>query len=120
MEPLTPYELFGIEIGKGWMPILEPVIKRIEELNEQGANIKITQIKEQWGALCVYLSCYTEELEKMIRAAEEQSVRTCENCGKPATRVWGKYRWIYTLCPDCLIARKIKVIGPVEVKQIDL
>ena len=24
MEPLTPYELFGIEIGKGWIPILEP------------------------------------------------------------------------------------------------
>lgn len=114
----TPYELFGQEIGKGWLPLVEPILNRINELNKQGANITITQVKEKWGELCVYLSSYTPELEEMIDEATRKSVTICENCGKPAQRVWGNYGWIYTLCPDCLAARKIKVTGPVEVRTI--
>ena len=114
----TPFELFGFEIGKGWMPLVEPIIKKIQELNQQGIDIQITQIKEKFGELCVYLSAYTEELEQMIRDAEKKSIHICENCGKPAQRVWGNYGWIYTLCQDCLEERKIKIIGPVESKSI--
>ena len=116
--PLSPFELFGIEVEKGWRPLAEPILQRIEELNTKGAAIEITQIKEKWGALCIYLSEYPEELQKMIQEAEEQSIRTCMNCGKPAQRIWGDNGWIYTLCPDCLAARKIKVKGPVVARTI--
>ena len=113
----TPIELFGLEIGKGWRPLVEPILQKIEELNAAGANIRITQVKEKWGELCVYLSSYTPELEEMIDEAARKSVTICENCGKPAQRVWGNYGWIYTLCPACLAARKIKVTGPVNSKK---
>ncbi len=114
----SPFELFGLEIGKGWLPLVDPILLKIEELNSHGANIKIEQIKEKWGMLSVYLSDYPDELEIMIKAAEEQSTHTCMNCGKPAQRVWGNQSWIYTLCPECLAARKIKVRGPVEARTI--
>ena len=98
----TCYELFGIECGEGWSELYEPIIAKVHEFNEGKTDeekIYIHQIKEKFGGLRVYLSSYTEELSKMVDAAEEASFHTCEFCGKP-----GKERsdgWIYTLCDDC-------------------
>ncbi len=114
MELKTPFELFGLEVGKGWLPLVEPIVNRIQELNEQGADIEIVQVKEKWGELCIYLSSYTPELKAMVDEATRKSVSICENCGKPAQRVWGNYHWVYTLCPKCLKARKIRILGPAE------
>ncbi len=113
----TPFELFGCEVGKGWRPLVEPIYNRIQELNEQGAGIEITQIKEKWGELCIYLSGYTEELEKMIKQAEEKSIHICETCGKPGERVISRFSWIYTRCPECIKEEKIKVGGTVDEYQ---
>lgn len=106
----TPFELFGVEVGKGWRPLVEPVYNRIQELNAQGANIEITQIKEKFGMLCIYVHNAPKEIHDMIRDAEAKSVHICERCGKPAGRVKSKSSWIYTLCPDCLEERGIEVV----------
>ena len=110
----TPFELFGVEVGKGWRPLVEPIYNRIQELNEQGADIEITQIKESWGELCFYTHKATAEIMEMIEEAREKSIHTCEDCGKPAVRICSKTGWIYTLCPDCLKERKIQVLNTVS------
>lgn len=110
----TPFELFGIEVDKGWWPLVEPIFNRIKELNEAGAHIEIDQVKEKWGELCVCVSGAPDEIHDMIREAEKKSVHICEHCGKPAERVINEHSWIYTLCPDCLKERDIKVSGTVD------
>lgn len=101
--PKFPFELFGIECGKGWkslyMPILEEVANYNKDKESEEEKIQVHQVKEKYGGLRVYLSHYTEKLEKMIDDAEDKSYDTCELCGKP-----GKVRghgWLYTRCDDC-------------------
>lgn len=105
----TPFELFGVEVGKGWWPLVEPIYNRIHELNNQGANIEISQIKERFGMLCIYVHNAPGEIIDMIREAEAKSVNICERCGKPASRIKSKSSWIYTLCSDCLQEKGIEV-----------
>ena len=97
----TPYELFGIECGKGWRSLYQPILDRIEEINESSDDrIEVTQVKEKFGRLEIYLDRYTDELLAMIKDASEVSGRMCEECGEPAepTEVGG---WIYQLCDKC-------------------
>lgn len=114
MKLKTPFELFGVEVGKGWWPLVEPIYNRIQELNAVGASIEITQIKEKWGELCIYVSGAPDEIYEMIRDAEKKSIHVCEDCGAPTERVVGNCNWIYTLCPSCLNKRGIKIIKALE------
>ena len=113
-KPKSPFELFGIEVHKGWWPLVEPIYKRIQELNAAGANIEITQIKEKFGALRFYTHNTPEGIDAMIKKAQEQSIHICEDCGAPAERVIGNYKWIYTLCPSCLKKRGITIVETPE------
>lgn len=97
----TPYELFGIECGKGWKSLYQPILDRVEEINESGKDrIEVTQIKEKFGRLDICLDRYTDELLSMINEASEASRHVCEECGEPAepTNVGG---WVYQLCDKC-------------------
>ena len=97
----TPYELFGIECGKGWKSLYQPILDRIEEINrETESNIVPTQIKEKFGRLVFYLNEENDELSKMIKNVFEKSSHICENCGKP-TETIDDGGWLYTLCKDC-------------------
>lgn len=96
-----PIELLGLEIGKGWFPLVKPIIDRVQDLNENGSDVKILQIKEKWGVLRIYLLSAPEELLKQAHDAEEKSTRICEECGGPATQTEVN-GWIYTRCSDCL------------------
>ncbi len=102
MDLPTPFELFGVEVDKGWWPLVEPIFNRIKELNKAGAHIEIDQVKEKWGELCVYVSGAPDEIYDMIREAEKKSVHICEKCGKPGKRFVSKFDWVYTLCPECI------------------
>lgn len=97
------YELFGIECGKGWKKLYQPIIDYIDEYNKEHEDkpIKIHQIKEKYGQLRFYTNFYTEELEKMIDKAEEESEHTCEYCGKHIDGPIIRHHWIYSLCEEC-------------------
>ena len=103
-----PIELFGLEIGRGWFPLVEPIIDRVQDLNENGSDVNILQIKEKWGALRIYLLSALEELLKLASEAEEKSTRICEECGAPATQAEVN-GWIYTRCPYCLENSKVSI-----------
>ena len=108
-EIRTPFEIFGVEVEKGWRPLVEPILRRIGELNAGGAGIEVTQVKEKYGALRFYTGPAPAEIQEMIAAAEEKSVTVCERCGAPAERIVSTSHWIYTLCPDCLKEKGITV-----------
>ena len=99
----TPIELFGIECGKGWYPLIRPILNYIEEYNSSRAvteHIKIIQIKEKWGFLHIYVDGATDELNRMIYQAGDLSKTICEECGNPGSRrkING---WYWTLCESC-------------------
>ena len=104
MEDLkTPWELFGVECGEGWFPLIEPILQYIQSYNTDKAEeyqIVVYQIKEKWGILQLEIGNYPDELAKMIEAAEKASTTTCEKCGAP-----GSLRdcrgWYHTLCDKC-------------------
>lgn len=101
----SPFELFGAEIGKGWLPLIEPIIERVHELNKAGADVRISQIKEKWGSLTIYFDSAPEELWKMAQEAAEKSMMICEQCGALATQTEIN-GWVHSLCANCLIERK--------------
>lgn len=100
----TPWELFGVDCGEGWFPLIKPLLKYIEDYNKEKTEEKkmvVYQIKEKWGRLVIDVGNYTEEFDKMVQSAEEKSATICEKCGAPASL--RKYRgWYKTLCDDCL------------------
>lgn len=99
----TPWELFGVECGKGWASLIEPILKYIQDYNKdkpEEKRIEVYQIKEKWGTLRLEIGNYPKELGNMIDAAEKASATTCEKCGTSARL--RKYRsWYKTLCDDC-------------------
>lgn len=100
----VPFQLFGVECEKGWYPLIQPVIDYIDKFNEgksEEEKIYITQIKEKYGTLRIYVSYGTDELFNMIDKAEEESAHTCEFCGTKEN-VGQTTGWITTLCHDCI------------------
>ena len=95
--------LFGFEVENGWMKILEELFEKIQKELDCDKTIKyfkVTQVKEKFGGLRVYVSGSNDKIDKYIEVAEQKSYKTCESCGKsPATQ--NKNGWIVTLCKTC-------------------
>lgn len=101
-KPQEPYELFGIECGKGWNKLIVPILDYIDLYNSgHDDKIEILQIKEKFGGLRIYTSFSTPELDQLIDDAEEQSFKTCEYCGS-TENVSQTTGWIKTLCRKCM------------------
>ena len=99
----TPWELFGVECGKGWYSLIEPILQYIQDYNKDKPDenkIEVYQIKEKWGTLRLEIGNYPKELGKMIEAAEKASDTTCEKCGAPAS-IRKCRGWYKTLCDSC-------------------
>jgi len=101
----VPFELFGIECGKGWYKLIEPILKYVEEYNkdkEKENQIEFLQIKEKWGGLRIYTNFGTKELFELIDNAEEESFKTCEFCGSEENVGCTENGWYSTVCLDCV------------------
>lgn len=95
--------LCGVEIGQGWMPLVDQLCDDLEKYDPAPT---VDQIKEKWGALRFYVSLPFERLTynasdifMLVNEAENQSIKICEYCGNP-----GELRrraWIKTLCEEC-------------------
>lgn len=83
-------------VGPGWAHLVNRVFDVYDEIDND--QTKIVQVKEKYAGLRIYTSYSTEKLEAAIRAAERESYKTCEVCGKPGkTRGHG---WIYAACDE--------------------
>ena len=112
-----PFELFGIECGKGWESLYRPIIDYINDYNNShtDSHINITQIKEKFAGLRIYWDGENvpeetvKELRDMISDAEERSYLICEQCGTTENVGLITSGWYFTLCEDCvrkLISKK--------------
>lgn len=105
--PQEPYELFGIECGKGWNELLKPIFTYIEEYNKdkpEDKQIVPLQVKEKFGSLRFYTNFETDELRDIISDAEVESWVTCEECGSKE-HIGHTRGWIQTICHDCISKR---------------
>ena len=97
---------WGIDTGPGWYDLIYDLSAKLEKLitdlpqDQKDWDCKAAQVKEKFGGLRFYMTAETEEMSNLIREAENQSVQTCEQCGKPGQLI--KAGWIYCACKDCV------------------
>jgi hypothetical protein len=91
--------------GPGWEPLIQRTNDRIEALFP---GYQIWQVKEKFGGLRYYCDNSGEpEVAQIIREAEAESFRICEECGT-LENVTSEGDWIKTLCPACRQERETK------------
>ena len=83
-------------VGEGWSEILDDLVRDLETLGWDGT---VYQVKEKFGGLRFYIGDGGDEIWERIRKAEEESIKTCEDCGADGKRRGGS--WIRTLCEEC-------------------
>jgi hypothetical protein len=91
----TTRENIKLMVGPGWAKLLDEVYDRLEKFPDS----YISQIKEKWGRLRIYVFGVDEATLDFIDDIEERSGMVCEKCGKV-----GKLRtggWLKTLCDEC-------------------
>jgi hypothetical protein len=102
-----------IECNEGWYDIVDRLSKEINDfattLNSNGDEqpITVVQIKEKFGGLRYYLNYYNlsdetiYKVEQMVREAEKESGKSCEDCGAPAEMCSPRKYWMKTICIPC-------------------
>lgn len=106
--PAPPY--CGFSIGEGWFENVKELCAKLEAFlskltKEEQKAFQIAQCKEKFGGLRFYVdyppgneSLYNQ-INELIKEAEEKCSKTCEACGAPGTLKTD--RWWRTLCEDC-------------------
>ena len=109
-----PYPMFGLEMGDGWKPIAQKVVDKILEYNNnspEDSTIYIDQVKEKFAGLRIYVTYdnvpedVVKEIEQMIKDAEMEASKTCEECGTKENVGMRVNGWYTVMCEDC--AKKI-------------
>jgi len=93
---------WGFMCGPGWYPLIYETLDKIQAIvDRDGLDIEVTEVKEKFGELRIYISSYTDEIFEITQDAEEWSCRICEICGQPGecVEVGG---WWMTRCKKCL------------------
>lgn len=94
--PTESLMCFGFECLDGWFDILDRLSKALTDLNE---DVVAVQVKEKYGTLRFYIGVGSDEAFDLIEAAEAESEKTCELCGKPG-KLRDMQHWLKTLCSD--------------------
>jgi hypothetical protein len=85
----------GWEVGLGWLSLLEEVL---HELDQATSDVQVTQVKEKFGTLRVYVADKKDDLVKtFLRSAEVRSATVCEICGDAGELIRSD-GWIRTRC----------------------
>jgi len=83
--PIESYfDIFGLECGQYWFPLIQPIIDYIDEYNSQEENkekIVIKRISSQDRQLDIQLNFRPQSLENIINDAITHSRSICEFCG---------------------------------------
>lgn len=93
---------FGFMCEKGWHELIIELLDKLQKIeNREHLGMTITEIKEKYGELRVYISHGTDEMFELIDWYTEKSKTVCEICGEPGKlhKVKG---WLMTRCNNCL------------------
>lgn len=103
-DPRQTCMAFGFECGDGWEPLIRRCLEKIEALRtlEPDAHqFALSQVKEKYGTLRIYLGCGTDAMFDAAVEAERASEQTCEGCGTTQDVTTNDRGWISTLCVSC-------------------
>ena len=73
-----------IACSDGWYTLLDELCSKLIKVSPETVAV---QIKEKFGGLRFYVSSCNDEGYQLIHDAERKSLRICEFCGRPATKV---------------------------------
>jgi hypothetical protein len=91
---------FGFEIGPGWLNLTQELCRSLEEIRKSECPLlRLTQVKEKWGSLRVYIIGGNQAAELAIDRAENLSRKICEQCGDPG-EIIGQ-GWLKARCQRC-------------------
>lgn len=99
-----------LEVEPGWYPLLARLDERLTAI---APNYVLQQCKTKFGSLCFYAEpsdepwSYDENFNEAIRAAEWESIKTCEECGATTAGQYVFSRWVSTLCAEHAQARSM-------------
>lgn len=106
-DPMVTCLSRGVETGPGWYDIIYNLSEKLQQLiatlpEDYRKGQKITQVKQKFGGLRVYMHKYMPEVYGLIEEAEKLAYKTCEQCGKPGQLCgdWKKNEWLYTSCKE--------------------
>ena len=107
----TPFFMWKFECGDGWFNLINDLSSKIEKVisslpDVDKKEVHVTQVKEKFASLRVYMSFHNQEIEDLIALAEVESNKTCEKCGTlEGVKVRGKH-YISTMCEVCYVSRQ--------------
>ncbi len=95
----------GFDIGDGWFDIVDRLFVRLSA----DPNLHVWQLKEKFARLTVYFCAgdapsdprLDETTDAALDEAADESMRTCEVCGKPGVRD-KRPHWVSVRCEPCL------------------
>jgi hypothetical protein len=93
---------WGCDVGAGWFGIIDRTCKKIKKIVKSNPQFDFyfLQVKEKFGGLRLYSTGGNLEIGKLIQQAEDESYKTCEECGTKKD-VLSEGSWIRTLCSSC-------------------
>lgn len=104
VDPNKNLMYYGFCCNDGWYDILDELFTDLKKMMINNIPITISQIKEKFGTLSIYIENIPNEIYKQVSdriiEAEHQSCFTCENCGESGIRRTD-LAWIRTLCDTC-------------------
>jgi hypothetical protein len=100
IKQINPYN-FRFGVGDGWYGILKELIigiKAGDTKEKNGWITKVTQCKEKFGGLRVYVTGTSKKNWDLIRKAEEKSYAVCEETGSEVEVGTWNDGWVKTIC----------------------
>jgi len=86
--PGTIFGEWGFECGSGWLPLYVELGNEIERLGIDAEDVSVSQIKEKFWRLRIYLSVpeeFDDHIQHFIDELEVESSTVCELCGEMKT-----------------------------------
>ena len=102
-------KLYGIrhcECNDGWYDVIREACEDLTKLNIP--QLYLQTVKEKFGGLRIYTSISSEIIWAITERAQEESFKTCEDCGSRNEVALSKGGWIRSLCSKCQEARDKK------------
>lgn len=129
----TSRECAAAGVEPGWRGLIQRLYDVIELARARGEEVAVTQVKQKWGELRIYLAgAAAPAVRPLVEQLRAASRRTCEGCGAPAPggprdvlRGLASLPRVRAYCDDCFAAARVgeprRTLGRVEelLRRID-
>lgn len=89
--------LCGAWCPEGWVDIVKEALKNAKALDP---NLKVTQIKEKFGGLRLYVDSDDPMVNRIVADTEKKSMKVCQKCSAPGEHQTVR-GWYVTMCETC-------------------